>query len=107
MQMVLLKVPSFRRSNFASDMAKQLPNIKSYVDTSVLHPGKYIRFSLSQADQLDRFFEAGKSTYFIDPYTRDKSVYITYKRDDLVNNSRFLFVRLITRCLKSAKSACD
>jgi hypothetical protein len=60
---------------------------------SVLHPGKYIRFSLSQAI-MDRFFEAGKSTYFIDPYTRDKSVYITYKRDDLVNNSRFLFVRL-------------
>jgi hypothetical protein len=26
-----------------------LPNIKSYVGTSVLHPGKYIRFSLSQA----------------------------------------------------------
>jgi hypothetical protein len=62
------------------DLAKQLPNIKSYVGTSVLHPGKYIRFSLSQAGFHGQVFEAGKSTYFIDPYTRDKSVYITYKR---------------------------
>jgi hypothetical protein len=59
------------------DLAK-LPNIKSYVGTSVLH-GKYIRFSLSQGISWTGF-EAGKSTYFIDPYTGDKSVYITYKR---------------------------
>jgi subtilisin-like proprotein convertase family protein len=73
------------------DLAKQLPNIKSYVGTSVLHPGKYIRFSLSQAGFHGQVFEAGKSTYFIDPYTSDKSVYITYKRDDLVNNSSDVF----------------
>jgi subtilisin-like proprotein convertase family protein len=73
------------------DLAKKLPNIKSYVGTSVLHPGKYIRFSLSQAGFHGQVFEAGKSTYFIDPYTSDKSVYIAYKRDDLVNNSSDVF----------------
>jgi subtilisin-like proprotein convertase family protein len=72
-------------------LAKKLPNIKSYVGTSVLHPGKYIRFSLSQAGFHGQVFEAGKSTYFIDPYTRDKSVYITYKKDDLVDNSSDVF----------------
>jgi subtilisin-like proprotein convertase family protein len=73
------------------DLAEKLPNIKSYVGTSVLHPGKYIRFSLSQAGFHAQVFEAGKSTYFIDPYTRDKSVYISYKKDDLVNNSSDIF----------------
>jgi subtilisin-like proprotein convertase family protein len=73
------------------DLARQLPNIKSYVGTSVLHPGKYIRFSVSQAGFHAQVFEPGKSTYFIDPYTRDKSVYITYKREDLVNNSADVF----------------
>jgi subtilisin-like proprotein convertase family protein len=73
------------------DLAKQLPNIKSYVGTSVVHPGKYIRFSVSQAGFHGQVFEPGKSTYFIDPYTRDKSVYIAYSRDDLVNNSSDVF----------------
>jgi subtilisin-like proprotein convertase family protein len=73
------------------DLAKKLPNIKSYVGTSILHPGKYIRFSLSQAGFHGQVFEAGKSTYFIDPYTSDKSAYIAYSRDDLVNNSSDIF----------------
>jgi len=73
------------------DLAKQLPNIKSYVGTSVVHPGKYIRFSVSQAGFHGQVFESGKSTYFIDPYTSDKSLYIAYSRDDLVNNSGDVF----------------
>ncbi|RTY70571.1 reprolysin-like metallopeptidase [Flavobacterium sp. LB2P53] len=73
------------------DLAAKLPNIKSYVGSSLVHPGKYIRFSLSQAGFHAQVFEAGKSTYFIDPYTSDKSVYIAYKRDDLVNNSSDVF----------------
>jgi subtilisin-like proprotein convertase family protein len=88
------------------DLAKKLPNIKSYIGTSVLNPGKYIRFSLSQAGFHGQVFEAGKSTYFIDPYTRDKSVYITYKRDDLVNNSAEVFICETNNAMsKSAKSA--
>jgi hypothetical protein len=46
-------------------------------------------------DFMDRFFEAGKSTYFIDPYT-EISLYILLIRDDLINNSAdVLVVKLI------------
>ena len=73
------------------DLAKLLPNIKSYVGNSIVNPGKYIRFSVTQAGFHAQVFEPGKSTYFIDPYTKDKSVYIAYKREDLVNNSKEIF----------------
>jgi hypothetical protein len=43
-------------------------------------------------DFMLRFLRAGKSTYFIDPYTADKSVYISYQRDDLINNSADVLV---------------
>ncbi|AUC82303.1 zinc-dependent metalloprotease family protein [Lacinutrix sp. Bg11-31] len=72
-------------------LATQLPNIKSYVGRSIENPGTFIRFSVSQAGFHGQIFEPGKSTYFIDPYTQDKSIYITYKRDDLVNTSGDVF----------------
>jgi hypothetical protein len=50
----------FRRSNYILIWLKKT---KSYVGTSLVHPGKYIRFSLSQAGFHAQVFEAGKSTY--------------------------------------------
>ena len=73
-------------------LAAQLPNIKSYVGRSIDNPGKFIRFSVSQAGFHGQVFEPGKSTFFIDPYTEDKSVYIAYKRGDLVDNSNDVFI---------------
>jgi subtilisin-like proprotein convertase family protein len=72
-------------------LAAKLPNIKSYVGRSINNSGKFIRFSVSQIGFHGQVFEPGKSTYFIDPYTNDKSVYIAYKREDLVNNSGDVF----------------
>jgi subtilisin-like proprotein convertase family protein len=72
-------------------LAAKLPDIKSYVGRSTTNTGKFIRFSLSQAGFHGQVFEPGKSTYFIDPYTSDKSVYIAYKREDLINNSGDVF----------------
>lgn len=73
-------------------LAAQLPNIKSYVGRSIENPGKFIRFSVSQAGFHGQVFEPGKSTFYIDPYTEDKLVYIAYKRDDLVDNSDDIFL---------------
>ncbi|NNF85832.1 MAG: T9SS type A sorting domain-containing protein [Winogradskyella sp.] len=73
------------------DLAELVPNIKSYVGKSIDTPGKYARFSVSQAGFHAQIFEPGKSTFFIDPYTADKTVYIAYKRDDLVDNSNDIF----------------
>ena len=72
-------------------LAVQLPNIKSYVGRSIKNTGKFIRFSVSQAGFHAQIFEPGKSTYYIDPYTSDKKVYIAYKRKDLVNTSSDIF----------------
>ena len=72
-------------------LAAQLPNIKSYVGRSIKNTGKFIRFSVSQAGFHAQIFEPGKSTYYIDPYTSDKTVYIAYKRKDLVNTSSDIF----------------
>ena len=72
-------------------LAAQLPNIKSFVGRSIENPGTFIRFSVSQAGFHGQVFEPGKSTFFIDPYTKDKSVYIAYKREDLVNSSSDIF----------------
>ncbi|NNE32728.1 MAG: T9SS type A sorting domain-containing protein [Winogradskyella sp.] len=73
------------------ELQEQLPNIRSYVGKCISTPGKYIRFSVSNAGFHAQIFEAGKSTFFIDPYTSDKSIYIAYKRSDLVNNSDDIF----------------
>jgi len=73
------------------ELAAKLPNIKSYVGRSIKNTGKFIRFSLSQAGFHGQVFEPGKSTYYVDPYTSDASVYIAYKRKDLVNTSSDVF----------------
>jgi subtilisin-like proprotein convertase family protein len=72
-------------------LAVKVPNIKSYVGRSINNTGKFIRFSVSQAGFHGQISEPGKSTYYIDPYTSDKSVYIAYKRKDLVNTSSDIF----------------
>ena len=72
-------------------LAAQLPNMKSYVGRSIKNTGKFIRFSVSQAGFHGQIFEPGKSTYYIDPYTSNKRVYIAYKRKDLVNSSSDIF----------------
>jgi subtilisin-like proprotein convertase family protein len=72
-------------------LAAKLPNIKSYVGRSVNNTGKFIRFSVSQAGFHGQISEPGKSTYYIDPYTKDKSVYIAYSAADLVNTSSDVF----------------
>jgi subtilisin-like proprotein convertase family protein len=87
-------------------LAAKLPNIKSYVGRSTSNTGKFIRFSLSQAGFHGQVFEPGKSTYSIDPYTSDKSVYISYKREDLVNNSGDVFsCETDNRMYEKAKNA--
>jgi subtilisin-like proprotein convertase family protein len=73
------------------ELAAKLPNIKSYVGRSINNTGKFIRFSVSQAGFHGQISEPGKSTYYIDPYTSDKSVYIAYNRKDLINTSSDVF----------------
>jgi subtilisin-like proprotein convertase family protein len=73
------------------ELAEKLPNIKSYVGRSINNTGKFIRFSVSQAGFHGQISEPGKSTYYIDPYTKDKSVYIAYSAADLVNTSSDVF----------------
>jgi subtilisin-like proprotein convertase family protein len=72
-------------------LGAQLPSIKSYVGRSIENPGNFIRFTITPRGFHGQIFEPGKSTFYIDPYTADRSVYMAYKREDLVDNSGEVF----------------
>ena len=74
------------------ELAAKFPNIKSYVGESIENPGTYARFSVSRAGFHAQIFTAGEPTRYVDPYTKDKSVYIVYSRADMENKKPHEFV---------------
>lgn len=75
------------------ELAAKFPNIGSYVGESLSTPGKYVRISMSPSSGFHaQVFTAGEPTMYIDPYSKDLSVYIAYKRDDMVNLNREEFL---------------
>ncbi|WP_283642128.1 reprolysin-like metallopeptidase [Croceibacter atlanticus] len=69
------------------ELQAKYPNIRSYVAQSLDNPGNYMRFSVTNSGLHASISRPGQSTVYIDPYTKDKSVYMVYKRDHLVNLS--------------------
>lgn len=71
----------------ASIMEKELqdkyPNIRTYVGKSIENPSNSMRFSITPSGLHTMSFRAGFGTEFIDPYTKDSNVYITYSKKDL------------------------
>jgi len=66
-------------SNFAPALRAQYPEIKSYVGRGVTDKAAYIRFSLSPEKGLSTMvLRAGNGAEFIEPYTRDRSVYVAF-----------------------------
>ncbi|WP_341200522.1 reprolysin-like metallopeptidase [Croceibacter atlanticus] len=69
------------------ELQLKFPNIRSYVGQSFDNPGNYIRFSVTNSGFHATITRPGQSTIYIDPYTSDKSVYMVYERQNLVNLS--------------------
>lgn len=83
------KMENFRvteNSNFEPELAAKYPDIKSYIGEGIEDPASKIYFSISALGLSSMEIYSDKSAVFIQPYTRDLSTYITYKKSDRKNN---------------------
>ncbi|MFL9833272.1 reprolysin-like metallopeptidase [Chryseobacterium terrae] len=69
-------------SNFAPELAAQFPDIKSYVGVNLEDPSSTVYFSTSPLGLSSMEIYGDKSAVFIEPYTKDLSTYVVYKRSD-------------------------
>ncbi len=75
-------------SNFAPELRAQYPEIQSFVGRGVTDKSAYIRFSLSPEKGLSTMvLRSGQGAEFIEPYTRDRSVYVVFDSKTRVRNS--------------------
>ncbi|UMB59655.1 M12 family metallo-peptidase [Lutibacter sp. A80] len=72
----------FETPILSDKLQKKYPTIKSYIGKSVKNPGTTIRFSVTAAGlNAMTLINSGEST-FIDPYTKNKTSYLVYKKTD-------------------------
>ncbi|UMQ42645.1 M12 family metallo-peptidase [Chryseobacterium sp. Y16C] len=69
-------------SNFDPALAAKYPEIKSYVGTGLEDPNSTVYFSISPLGLSSMEIYGDKSAVFIEPYTKDLSTYIVYKKSD-------------------------
>lgn len=74
-------------SNFAPALRAQYPDIKSYVGRGVTDKAAYIRFSLSpEAGLSTMVLRPDNGSEYIEPYTKDHSVYVAFDAKTRVKN---------------------
>ena len=69
-------------SNFAPELAAKYPDIKSYVGQGIDDPTSTVYFSVSPLGLSSMELYGNKSAVFIEPYTKDLSTYVVYKKSD-------------------------
>ncbi|MCU7615934.1 M12 family metallo-peptidase [Chryseobacterium sp. PBS4-4] len=69
-------------SNFAPELAAKYPDIKSYVGESLEDSHFTVYFSMSPLGLSSMELYDNKSAVFIEPYTKDLSTYVVYKKSD-------------------------
>ncbi|WP_110008834.1 zinc-dependent metalloprotease [Chryseobacterium sp. AG844] len=69
-------------SNFEPELASKYPDIKSYLGEGVEDPASKVYFSISSLGLSSMEIYRDQSAVFIQPYTRDLSTYIVYKKSD-------------------------
>lgn len=74
----------FESSNMDPALAAKYPEIKSYVGNGIDNPTASIYFSTSPLGIQTMAISADKSAVFIEPYTKDLSTYVVYKKSDKV-----------------------
>jgi chitodextrinase len=72
----------FESSNMDPALAAKYPEIKSYVGNGIDNPTSSIYFSTSPLGIQTMAISADKSAVFIEPYTKDLSSYVVYKKSD-------------------------
>lgn len=79
------RMESFRvteNSNFEPELASKYPDIKSYIGEGVEDPASKVYFSISPLGLSSMEIYKDQSAVFIQPYTKDLSTYIVYKKSD-------------------------
>ncbi|SEW17064.1 Por secretion system C-terminal sorting domain-containing protein [Chryseobacterium wanjuense] len=69
-------------SNFDPELAAKYPDIKSYVGEGLNDPNSTVYFSVSPLGLSSMEIYGDKSAVFIEPYTKDLSTYVVYKKSD-------------------------
>ncbi|MGR3857728.1 zinc-dependent metalloprotease [Chryseobacterium indologenes] len=69
-------------SNFEPELASKYPDIKSYIGKGVEDPASKVYFSVSPLGLSSMEIYRDQSAVFIQPYTKDLSTYIIYKKSD-------------------------
>lgn len=70
------------------EFQEMFPENKSYVAESIQNPSEFIRFTITVFGFHAMIFQKN-NIGFIDPYTRDQSVYMVYEKSALVTNQNF------------------
>ena len=73
-------------SNFDPELAAKYPGIKSYVGQGLENPDSTIYFSVSPLGLSSMEIYGDKSAVFIEPYTKDLSTYVVYRKSDKKDN---------------------
>ncbi|MFC4738628.1 reprolysin-like metallopeptidase [Flavobacterium ponti] len=79
----------FEASNFDSDLQAQYPSIRSYVGIGIDDKFAQVRLSVDQNGIQAMIFRAGKNNEFIEPYSKDGSVYAVYNSSRVKGNLPF------------------
>lgn len=69
-------------SNFDPQLAAKYPDIKSYVGEGLTDSNSTVYFSISPLGLSSMEIYGDKSAVFIEPYTKDFSSYVVYKKSD-------------------------
>jgi subtilisin-like proprotein convertase family protein len=74
----LEKFQVWESSNFDPALQAQFPEIRAYVGKGITDPSAVLNFSFSPTGIQTMVFRADKGTEFIEPYTKDNSVYVIF-----------------------------
>jgi subtilisin-like proprotein convertase family protein len=78
----------WENSNFAPELQAQFPEIRAYIGNGIEDKTARINFSMSPAGVQTVVFRADSGTEFIEPYTKDHSVYVFF--DSRTRNTKRL-----------------
>ncbi|WP_412850705.1 reprolysin-like metallopeptidase [Chryseobacterium sp. PMSZPI] len=69
-------------SNFTPELAAKYPDIKSYIGQGLEDPNSTVYFSVSPLGLSSMEIYGDRSAVFIEPYAKDLSTYVVYKKSD-------------------------
>lgn len=92
-------------SNFDPELAAKYPDIKSYVGQGLENQSSTVYFSISSLGLSSMEIYGDKSAIFIEPYTKDLSTYVVYKKSDRKENLDKFECKVLDAAQKGSSTA--